>query len=659
MLPQNRHNLLFLYLLFAHNSALFADEADIDALMLNADESALFADIPSVYSASKHEQPITDAPASVSVVTDDEIKKYGYRTLTDILNSLKGVYTTYSRVYNRVGVRGFNRPGDYNTRLLVLVDGHRTNDNLVDYSAIGTEFLIDIDDIKRVELVRGPASSLYGSNALFGVLNVITKRGRDIEGLGVTGSAGNQDTFEGKMRYGRRWDNGAELYMSGSHYQSAGIKNFSVEGLGTAVNMDDDQAERGFAKFSYADLTLSASFVSRNKQIPIPISGTTLNDSRTRYIDQRAFFDLHYEHSFTDIVDVMARVYYDYYHFDGANGYQDFNELYKDMFYGQWLGMEMQLSKKIAAHHITFGGEYRYNFQQTMRGYDEAPVYEEFANTSVESGIWGIFIQDEYRLFDHLIINAGFRYDEYKWSGGSFSPRAALIYTPLPGTTLKFLYGQAFRAPSVFEQNYQFTDTWIAAQNLKPEKMSTYELVFTQQLNNNLEVSVSPFFNQVHNLTELIGSGTIEDPRVYANIENVDTYGVDVELLGQWQNGWKTRLSYSFQSSSIENNERGPENSPSHLGKLNVIAPLWQDMVFAGVEMQYTSERKTLTTSVPGYFITNLTLFSNNIIQGLEVSASLYNLFGAVYDDPTSSILATETARQNGRLFRFKVNYEF
>ncbi|MCF7970050.1 MAG: TonB-dependent receptor [Methylococcaceae bacterium] len=658
MLPQNRYNFFLLCLLLGNSETSTAEEAEFNTAILD-DEAAIFADIPSVYSASRHEQPITEAPASISVVTDDDIKKYGYRTLADVLNSLKGIFTTDSRAYQRVGVRGFNRPGDYNTRLLVLVDGHRTNENIVDYSAIGTEFLVDIDDIKRVELVRGPASSLYGSNAMFGVLNVITKRGRDIEGTGITGSVGTQGTYEGKARYGKKLDNGAEFYLSGSHYQSEGMNNLPINGMDNAINRDGDQAERGSAKFSYADFTSSANFVSRSKQIPVPVSGTALNDPRTRYIDQRAFFDLKYEHSYTDKVDIMARVYYDYYHFDGANGYQNPDALYKDMFYGQWVGTELQFGKKIANHYLTVGGEYRYNFQQSMRGYDESPAYIEYANTEITSGIWGIFIQDEYHILSNLVLNAGFRYDEYKFSGGAFSPKAALIYTPIEGTTLKFLYGQSFRAPSVFEQNYEFTDTWVSSKDLKSEKMSTYELVLAQKINDNMEVSVSPFFNQATNLTELTGIGTSIDPRVYSNTDNISTYGVELELLGQWANGWKTGMSYSFQHSEIKGDNSEPENSPQHLAKLNVIAPVWQDQVFAGMEMQYTSDRRTLSDSVPGYFVTNLTLFSQNFIEGLEFSATLYNVFGTVYSDPSSSILASDTVLQNGRLFRVKINYEF
>ncbi|MEE8399281.1 MAG: Plug domain-containing protein, partial [Desulfobacterales bacterium] len=111
----------------------------------------------SIYTASKYKQKISEAPASVTVVTRSEIIKYGYRTLADILGSVNGFYTTYDRGYHYLGVRGFSRPGDFNTRLLLLINGHRMNENIFDASFIGTEFLLDVDLIERVEIVRGPS----------------------------------------------------------------------------------------------------------------------------------------------------------------------------------------------------------------------------------------------------------------------------------------------------------------------------------------------------------------------------------------------------------------------------------------------------------------------------------------------------------------------
>jgi len=149
-----------------------------------------------VYSASKFPQKTTEAPAAVTVITADEIKKYGYRTLADILRSVRGFYITYDRNYVYVGVRGFSRPGDYNTRILLLLDGHRINENIYDQAFIGTDFPIDIDLIDRVEIIRGSGSSLYGSNAFSLWSTSLPEGEKNFHGGEVSGEAGNHETYK-------------------------------------------------------------------------------------------------------------------------------------------------------------------------------------------------------------------------------------------------------------------------------------------------------------------------------------------------------------------------------------------------------------------------------------------------------------------------------
>jgi iron complex outermembrane receptor protein len=179
-------------------------------------------EVPVVYGASKHDQKVTEAPSSISIVTVDQIKKFGYRTLADILSSVRGFYVNNDRNYGYIGLRGFNRPGDYGGRVLLLIDGHRLNDPVFDTAANGFDFILDVDLISRVEIIRGPGSSLYGNNAFFGVINVITRKGRDMEGAELAGKARSYGTYEGRASYGKRFENGAEMLFSASYSDSDG-----------------------------------------------------------------------------------------------------------------------------------------------------------------------------------------------------------------------------------------------------------------------------------------------------------------------------------------------------------------------------------------------------------------------------------------------------
>ncbi len=128
-----------------------------------------------VYSASMYLQSDREAPSSVTVITAEQIRQFGYRTLADALRSVRGFDVTYDRNYYYVGVRGFSRPGGYNDQILLLINGHRLNDNVYDSAQLGTAFPLDVDLIERIEIVRGPSSSLYGASAFLAVVNVIQK----------------------------------------------------------------------------------------------------------------------------------------------------------------------------------------------------------------------------------------------------------------------------------------------------------------------------------------------------------------------------------------------------------------------------------------------------------------------------------------------------
>ena len=233
-------------------------------------EELMEVKVDTVFGASKHEQKVTEAPSAVSIVTADDIKQQGYRTLADVLRSVRGVYVTYDRGYNVIGMRGMNIPGDFGGRLLITVDGHRLNDPIYDAASSGMDFLLDVDLIERVEVIRGPGSSLYGNNAFLGVINVVTRKGRDVNGVELSGSAATFDTYTGRFTYGNQFTNGVELMISGTFYDSAGDRQlyypeFAAINNGIAQNMDGGRAGSGFASISWKGLSLEGGYVKRKK----------------------------------------------------------------------------------------------------------------------------------------------------------------------------------------------------------------------------------------------------------------------------------------------------------------------------------------------------------------------------------------------------------
>jgi len=612
-----------------------------------------------VYSASKFVQKTTEAPSAVTIVTAADIKAYGYRTLADILNSVRGIYTTYDRDYRYVGVRGFNRPGDYNSRILLLVDGYRANEPIYDTALIGTEFFLDVDLIDRVEVVRGPGSSVYGSNAVFGVVNVITKRGRDFNGVEASADVASFGTVDGRLTYGKHLQNGAELLLSATRNHSRGQDLFYPEFNDTAQNLDADNARKIYGKLAYGGFTLAAAYSERIKGVPTAAFSTVFNDPRSQTTDAQTVLDLAYNGHASERLELSARMYYGGYTFDGNYPYDlPPVTLNKDEGRAQWWGAEAKLNGRYDRHKLVAGVEFQDNYRQDQKNYDVDPVVF-YLDDKRSSERLALYVQDEFTLRKGLLVSAGARYDDYSTVGETFNPRFALIYSPRESTSLKLLYGTAFRAPNAYELYYADGATSKASPNLKPEEITSYEIVAEHQLQPNFRLAASVYQNEIHDLIS-----QVVDPAdgllVFENTSEAKTKGAEFEVERAWADDTRLRASYAWQITRLKATGMELENSPHHLAKLNYAIPMFGHALRAGIEAQYTGSRKTLSGATTGGFtVANLTLSSDRLAKGLELSASVYNLFDKRYADPARPEHVQDAIQQDGRSFRLKATYRF
>ena len=642
--------------------------SDLSKLSL---EQLVDLSIDSVYAASAYAQKITEAPSSVTIVTQEDIDRFGYRTLADILRGVRGFYVTNDRNYSYLGIRGFSRPGDYNARVLLLVDGHRLNDNIFGSALIGTEFPLDVDLIERVEVVRGPSSSLYGTSAFFAVINVITKGGDAMKGLDVSATAGTLDTQRGRVSYSKSFRNSARVLVSGSLYTSRGqqqlyFKEFDQPqtNFGIADGVDGDDSAHFLAKVAVGHFTFRALHGSREKIVPTASFGTLFNDPRSGTIETQQFLDAHYENSFNQW-HTDARVYYDRYAYDGTYVFGEPDDalsdrvVNKDFARGNWWGAEIKLRKRVAERHtVAFGSEYRDNVRQDQYNYDENPYFQ-YLDDRRSSKNWALFVQDEVKLHEKVLVNLGVRHDQYDTFGATTNPRAALIYTPTGGTTVKLLYGEAFRAPNAYELFWFQDDIAKANPALKPETNRTSEVVLEQELGSAVSVGATAFYYRVRDLITQ-QTDPIDDLLVYNNVDRIEAHGVELDTEGRWPYGFRSRASYTFQSSRNEQTSQVLTNSPAHVAQLRILAPLGRRGAFAGFESRYLSSRRTIDGNwVRPAFVSNLTVRADHQKRGLELSASLFNLFDNRYSDPASEEHRQDSIVQNGRTFRVTVAYQF
>jgi iron complex outermembrane receptor protein len=307
---------------------------------------------------------------------------------------------------------------------------------------------------------------------------------------------------------------------------------------------------------------------------------------------------------------------------------------------------------------VVAGAEYQDNFRQDQSNFDIDP-YALYLDDRRSSTRVGVYIQDEVTLGAHLLLNAGLRFDDYSTAGNAVNPRFGLIWSPAGTTVYKLLYGTAFRAPNVYELYYEAVDSQKANPELRPERIATWEFVVEHQLQPNFRLTADAYLNRISN-----NINQITDPDdgllVFVNSGQVDARGIEFEAERLWGDGTRLRTSYAWQISRERDTDATLVNSPKHLAKLNFSMPAWGDSLRTGAELQYVGSRKTLGGgSVGGRLLANLTLLSEKLAPGLELSASVYNLFDKRYADPGGQEHVQDQIQQDGRSYRLKLNYRF
>lgn len=630
-----------------------------------------------VSTASKFQQTAANAPSSVTVVTASDIKAFGWRSLADILASMRGLYVSNDSNYSYLGGRGFARPGDYNTRFLLLVDGVRTNDAIYDQASIGRDFIIDVDLIERVEYVPGSGSSIYGSNAFFGVINVITKNAGQFghpTGSIEMGSAGER---KASVSYGMRDENGAQLLLSATAFRRKGEDQYYPEfntpqqNFGVARNLDYERGSNVFVKGTMGPFTLSLAHVERERGIPTASFEQSFNDPHARTKDTQTDASLTYQNKLDSETSMLARLFWGQHVYDGVYTYD--TALNLDTSKSSWVGTELSLlTSHWRNHKVLAGVELQRDYQRDQFNADEyppgsmdAPAYSDASqrftllDTRNPGSRAGIYLQDEISLRDDLLLNIGARYDYNSEASGAFSPRVALIYKLQPNTTLKAITGSAFRAPNAYELYYQVDSPGgqTANPNLKPERIRSNELVLEHHLSSDARVLISAFRNHVSDLISSVDDGAGNS--IFRNLSGATAKGLELEYEQMWLNGVRLRASQSWQKTTDGDTGARLTNSPPSLTKLNLLVPVFQHRATAGLEARYVGQRETLNGSVNGYWLANLTVFSARLIEQCDLSFSIYNLFDKQYEDPGAAEHRQNGIPQPGRAYRIKISRSF
>jgi iron complex outermembrane receptor protein len=587
-----------------------------------------------IITAAKLAHQISGAASAVSIVTAQDIQTYGYRTLDDILSSMRGLHMAHDYAYGYLGGRGYSNPGDYAGRITLLIDGYSAADNYFGQSYFGQDAFLDVELIDRVEYIPGGGSSDYGGGAFLGVINIVTKKGSDFNGTQVALDFASHDTQKQRVTWGQKYDNGAELLLSASAYSSAGHDIVTDPNSGTVGKAGEEANQRLFMKGSYQGWTLTSAVVQRNIHDPDLVGAMDLDTS--------GFASLKYDTELAPALKLSSHIYAGQYLYASNYG-SDFPEDFQRST-GRWWGLDTKfLSTALDRQTLVWGVEYRDDYKQSNRIHWASGYYPDGRDLDVDVSrkTVSLYAYDDISLSPTTQLNVGLRREQRNNDTSFTSPRAALIYTPWAGSTFKLSSGIAHRQPTV-EREKQWDQIY------RMEQVSTHELVWEQRLSASTRLTSSIYR---YDIDQIMQDGP--------DAGTLATKGSEFELERLWQGGSQLRLSYAWQQAR-NSLDQAPINSPEHIVKVNFTTPLVGEYLRLGLELQYLGNRPGYAgEDMPSATVANLALTSRNWWPQWHLSLSLRNAFDCNYADVAGPGNAAPTFQRDGRNLWLQISRDF
>ncbi|WP_263832165.1 TonB-dependent receptor plug domain-containing protein [Sulfurospirillum oryzae] len=632
-------------------SLMAQSNKSMDATTIPLEELVETKYIPASHIANQ----ISNATSAVSIVTAQDIKDYGYRTLGDILSSMRGLSVSHDYEYSFLAGRGFSSPGEYAGRIIVLIDGYRADDSFYGQAYLGNDGILDVALIERVEYIPGGGSSGYSNGALLGAINIITKKGSDFDGTQVALGYGSYKSHQQRATVGERFENGADFLLSVSTFSTHG-RDFSYNDsiLGT-IEQKGDNAEdnkRLLFKASYENFSLMAAYVKRNLNIP-SYPSTAIDGDPLHGTDKNQFVRLKYDVDLSKNTKLSSSIWagaYIYKTFDPTS-WISYGDTYNGGINARWNGGDVKLIGTWFDNHVlSLGTEYRHDYEWSWYDYYTNTTTNEIEYPS--SGevnprkTYSLYVYDDFSLTRTLSFNYGARYENSDNDTHALSPHAAVIWKPLNTTVLKLSAGKSNRQATPQDganTNKVYTN---------PEKSRALEFVLEQKLGYETKLLGSLYR---YHISDRIGSTILPD---------IITRGAEIELEKHWNDGTRVRTSFTWQNAEEKDTGLTLVNAPSHIAKFNLSTPVLNEQVRMGLEMQYLGSRPLYTATrdeyAPGYVLTNINLLAHHIAPNLDVNFLVHNVFDKNYGDVIVPQFDNQMLlKQSGRTFWLQLEYTF
>jgi iron complex outermembrane receptor protein len=651
-------------------------------------EDLLFQEIPVVVTASRKEQPITEAPTTITVITSDDIRYSGATNIPDILRMVAGVdVMTITARDQQVGIRGFITP--INNKLLVLVDGRTVYTDL--YGAVFWEiFPVGVAEIDRIEVVKSPASSIYGANAFSGVVNIITKSPKQLKGTTLHLTAGGQNTLIGSILHAGEIAEKLNYKISAEWDRTNGwseIQPGENPGEVMRVNalLEYVLGDKGRFVFS------GGRGYSKNKKL---LSGEYLGTGKVN--DTIDYFQVDFQYS---------------------------NLKFRTFYKSEKPGVDWILTgERHAWHTATFNAELLHTFAV---GKNQSLVWGlNYRYNTLEKNpfilqnqfqhLWALFFEDEIKITKKLRLTLGGRYDRHPLAGEHFSPRGNISFSPTKKHIIRLSVAKAFRNPT-FVDSYLYIEEQLniglnpplpqidipyrfiyqGNQGLKPEGITAYEIGYHSNWTEHIKLDLNLFYNRYNDfisplrMVTFYGENEIFPgspgglfPRVIvSSFENRGkTRGIGGELNLDFSicDGISGFVNYSFleitdeedEPSTIEINEKNrvrPEN-PKH--KLNSgLRFIFKNGISLNLLAHWVDKTQKIVRDINGntylafvddYFIFNTTVGYTFWKKKVQLALSIFNLFNHKhYEYPLDTSSPIPSSARTGRRVTVTLRIKF
>ncbi len=645
--------------------------ASAQAISEASELAAIYGDADFVSLATGNSQPISRAPAVASVITADQIREMGAADLDQVLESVPGLHVSYFyQMYNPIyTMRGIY--SDTNPQILMLINGIATT-NLYQSNRGQIWGGMPVNNIARIEVIRGPGSALYGADAYAGIINIVTKDAAGINGTEAGGRLGSFDSKDVWLLHGKNYggfdisyalevgetdgqDETIEIDLLKNSLDPASLApgpvNLGRKYLETRLGLSRDNWQMRVGYQGRFDVETGAG-VAQALDPAGSNDSNRFNADISYHMSDPEYWDSTFQLSYFDTSAKSDLVLYPPGAFGGAfpdgvignpDVYERHTRFSASTFYTGWEQHRLRfgaginygdLYKVKESRNFAFGPGGLVPLGGTVDVSDTAPFVREENRTNTY-----VFVQDEWSFARDWDITAGVRYDHYSDFGETINPRIALVWQSAYNLTSKILYGRAFRAPS-FSELYNINNpVALGNANLEPETIDTLELAFDYQTTANIRTGLNLFYYEMQDIIRFLPDPAPATTVTAQNSGDQNGYGLEWELNWLISRTLTLNMNYAYQRAEDDATNTDAGNAPRQQLYSRLDWKLAEGWSLHGQANHIGKRRRVAGDARPAlddYTTVDATL-RHSLTSKLEAAASVHNIFDEDAREPSSA----------------------